>query len=345
MRKPLFHPLWIVLLLIASASARAAEPPAPNDTTEPGADVRALLARMGDAMRGLDYEGTFIYRRGEHVDTLQVFHRGSGERERERLLTLAGKAREVVRDGDDVQCILPDRSEVLVGHQHRRKPFPTTLFDNVDSLFPYYRFERAGEERIAGRDTRVIQISPRDDFRFGHRLWVDTETGLLLRSDVLDERGEIVEQIIFTNVDVDAEVDDGELAPSTDVSGFTEVPDSSGEIDQPLPAWASHLPAGYQLVKRRQRHVGANQIAVRHLLFSDGLSSVSVFIDPAPQRDDLLQGATKHGAANAFGVYHDGEHLTVVGEVPAAAVDFIGKQLTGDETVNAVGPGAETVTQ
>lgn len=339
MRKPAMSPWWAVVLLFAATTAWASEPVAGNSDAEPDADVRVLLARMGDAMRGRDYEGTFIYRRADHVDTLQVFHRGSGGRERERLITLAGKAREIVRDGDDVRCILPDRGKVLVGHQHSRKPFPTALFDNPEALFPLYRFERDGGERIAGRDAEVIQVSPRDAYRFGHRLWVDSEAGLLLRSDVIDEAGEIVEQIIFTNVDVNAQVDDAELAPSTDVSTFAEVPDSAAEVMLTLPAWSGDLPPGYQLIKRRQRHVGADQVAVEHLLFSDGLSSVSVFIDPAPERDDLLQGDTRHGAASAFGAYHDGRHVTVVGEVPVATVEFIGARLTGGETADVAGAG------
>lgn len=310
-------------LFVAVGLAFMAHPARAVDGVAPDDAVRALLARMSRAMHELDYEGTFIYRRAEHVDTLQVFHHGSGVSEQERLVTLAGKPREIVRKGDDVQCILPDQHKILVGHQRRSKPFPSALFDNVEALFPYYRFELAGHERIAGRNTEIVSVLPRDAFRFGHRLWIDTDSGLLLRSDVLNENGEVIEQILFTNVEIAAHIDSAELTPSMDLSDFTRVPDPADDIDQAPPTWAGKLPAGYHLVNHKHRVVGADAVSVEHLLFSDGLSSVSVFIDAAPQRDDLLRGATHHGAANAYGFYHAGEHITVVGEVPMAAIEDI----------------------
>ncbi|MCB1738182.1 MAG: MucB/RseB C-terminal domain-containing protein [Gammaproteobacteria bacterium] len=301
----------------------------------PGEAVRELLHRMAGAMRGLDYRGTFIYRRAEHIDTLQVFHLGSAEDERERLVTLAGTAREIVRSGEDVQCILPDRRKVLVGHQHRRKPFPTALTDNVAALYPLYRFESDGEERIAGRDTQIVAVQPRDAYRYGHRLWIDVESGLLLRSDVLNESGEAVEQVMFTNVALNTRIREQDLTPSVDISGFVTVPDPDDDRDTasnlPLP----QLPPGYQLINRKQRVVGADAVSVEHLIFSDGLSTVSVFIDPAPKRDDLLQGESSHGAANAYGLYQNGTHITVVGEAPEAAIHLIATAFTQTAKVSA----------
>ncbi|MCB1734572.1 MAG: MucB/RseB C-terminal domain-containing protein [Gammaproteobacteria bacterium] len=297
--------------------------------------MRTLLQRMARAMRSLDYRGTFIYRRDEHIDTLQVFHLGSQDEERERLVTLAGQAREIVRNGDDVQCILPDRGKVLVGHQHRLKPFPVALTDNIETLYSLYRFADQSDERIAGRDTRVIAVQPRDGYRYAHRLWIDADSGLLLRSDMLNEAGEPIEQVMFTNVALNAEIAEQDLAPSVDVSDFVMVPDSenlpTAEVRLPVP----QLPPGYQLVSRKQRVVGADAVSVEHLIYSDGLSTISVFFDLAPERDDLLEGESSHGAANAFGLYREGAHITVVGEAPKAAIEYIA---TGFARVAASNP-------
>ena len=161
---------------------------------EEQAEVKALLERMAEAVRVLDYQGTFVYLQNNQLEALEIEHRRGESGTRERLFSLNGSAREVVRDGATVTCILPDLDSVLVDQRVAQGSFPDLLGIGIDELAENYRFEWLGHDRVAGRAAQVVAIVPRDNLRYGYRLYLDRDSGLPLKLDLMDEAGDPVEQ-------------------------------------------------------------------------------------------------------------------------------------------------------
>ncbi len=309
--------LCVVVFSNASVAAEASD------------DPQRSLDRMARAARTLNYDGTFVYRNGATMQSMRIIHRFGADGERERLVALSGAAREVIRDRDRVVCILPDRQLVVVT-KSRPRTFPySKLFESDSGFARFYALSVARGERIAGRHTKLVVVDPYDRFRYGYRLWMDRDTGLLLKSELIDERGEIVEQLVYTRIDLPAEIPDELLEPEIsgagytwyngDQAGLTAVSGAGAEAKW-YPAW---LPDGFEPHDRARDSILASRDAVVHLAFSDGLASVSVFIERLDAASESLDGLDSVGAVNAYGSMVDDIQITVVGEVPAATVERI----------------------
>ena len=307
------HLTFPLLLGLAAPLAQAADP-------------QALLMRMQQAAGSLDYDGTFVFQRGDQLESLRIVHKASAGVMRERLVSLNGAPREIIRTGSEVRCYLPDENAVLI--EHRRadsRNFPALLPDSLSALKKNYRIQAGVVGRVAGRAAQSALITPRDAYRYGYHLWADQATGLLLKADLIDTHGKVIEQYMFTQVSIGKPIPESELAPQHPSKGITvqrsaEAPAASTGL------WvASQLPTGYALKRRMMRKLSARQQPVEHLVYSDGLAVVSVFIEPV---DDAARGAllgrTHMGAVHAFGKVADGHQITVLGEAPAMTVDLIG---------------------
>lgn len=279
------------------------------------------LSRLAHASQSVNFHGEVSHRHGDRVQSLELARRVGPDGYVERILTLSGSPREVVRDGKTITCVLPAGRERLEGRLPRN-PFPTG-WSNPAQLSAHYELLDLGMDRVAGRACRVIGVRPRDEFRYGYRLWIDTESGLLLRSDSMDEHGDVIEQVTFTRVAIPAELDPRRVA--TSLSGTTvrwKVVGKDGDsIDNP--AWAvGALPPGFTPGRVRAReHATAQQV------FTDGLAKVSVFVAPVDEGRKGLAGTSRMGAVSAFGTVIEGHQVTVVGEVPLATVQLIGESL------------------
>ena len=175
-----------------------------------------------------------------------------------------------------------------------------------------------GDDRIAGRQTSVLNLQPLDDYRYGYRYWLDDDTGVLLKCDLLDEKDEIVEQMMYTSFRNHTEVPRSAFnVPELD--GYTK---KEFKKDKGKPAsigWrVTNLPKGFMLTQGTSRSSGQDQSL--HLMYSDGLASVSVFIEPGDNSPHYLDGASTMGALNAYGKRINGVQVTVMGEVPEATV-------------------------
>ena len=300
--------LFVGLLLVLAQSA------AGND------DARQWLERVNEAARQLNYEGTFVYLHQGHLETLRIIHRADEHGETERLYSLTGSRREILRDNDKITSIFGDSRAVLVDRREVANPLAAIVPKDVGGLSAHYRLEMLGDGRIADRSARQIGIVPRDDLRYGYRLWVDEQSGLLLRSDLLDEAGEPVEQVIFTELRTPATIDPDSLRPGITGEGFTWYQPKPGDAPDTLPEerWAfDGLPPGFGLVLREVRTLPGSHGPVEHLVFSDGMASVSVYVESA-NKDELFTGTSRMGAVNAYGRVLGDYQVTVVGEVPAA---------------------------
>lgn len=290
-------------------------------------EARALLEKMAQATRTLNYDGTFVYMHEGHLMTLRILHGADVKGERERLISLSGTAREVMRDEHANVCILSDNRNV-VGNVHARRPFSGALTADVERLARYYDFTLAGEDRIANRPANMVAVTPKDSYRYGYRLGVDSATGLLLRSDLVNERGKPVEQVLFTSLGVSD-------SPSAALQEPCEAEHSAWHGMNPetathLPVDAgwrvADLPEGFTLVEHEKHIMPGRPMPVEHIIFSDGLALVSVFIEKLEDTDKFL-GFSSRGAVNAYGTMVENHQITVVGEVPRATVQLIGESV------------------
>ncbi|MFU8876599.1 MAG: sigma-E factor regulatory protein RseB domain-containing protein, partial [Wenzhouxiangellaceae bacterium] len=169
------------------------------------------LERMDDALATISYRGTLVSISNNRVDTLRVIHRVDQHGVRERIHALDGIPREVLRDGDSVRCLIDGQSSVVVDN-----PFPRRLLARIPPREMFgenavYRLHEVGAGRVAGRDARIIEIAPLDDYRYGRRLWLDQATGLPLRSQIYDHQGNAVEKLSFVEIEMNVEIGDYEL--------------------------------------------------------------------------------------------------------------------------------------
>ncbi|MDH3713658.1 MAG: MucB/RseB C-terminal domain-containing protein [Gammaproteobacteria bacterium] len=286
-------------------------------------DARQWLDRMSTAMQSLNYQGTFVYLHGGEIETMRIVHSRDESGERERLLSLNGEAREVIRDDNSVTCIWPGTRAVTVSKARPRTPFPATI-PGPERLEAHYRIVTQGEARIAGMLARVIAIQPRDEFRYGYRIWLDRETDLLLRSDLLDDAGLPVEQVMFTELQVLDHIPAERFEPILTGTGYTWTTEDENSAMIPDPMWkVQSLPPGYSMTKRDKKPMMPDDNGVEHMVYTDGLATVSVFIEPLGDGQERLEGASRMGAVNVFGAVDRDYQITVVGEVPAATVQYI----------------------
>lgn len=286
-----------------------------------GENPDAWLKQMETALKTVNYHGTFVYIHDDQAETMRVYHRVGPDGTRERLISLNGSAREVLRDDDEVRCILPDDKAVFVEKRHDRGTVARGIPLNAASNTEHYEFQLLGTGRIAGRDARLVAINPRDELRYGYRLWLDQETGLPLRSELVDDEGQPIEKMMFTEITVGGEIADEMLessVPGEDFKWHVRAADKETVLQNNSPVRFEKLPAGYEIVRTEVR--GEAELPSYHLVLSDGLASVSVFAEPLQDGKPSLAGLSRLGAVNAFGVRLPKHHVTVVGEVPEATV-------------------------
>ena len=289
-------------------------------------DALAWLQRIHAATQKLSYTGTFVYRSGDQAETLRIVHVAGRNGALERLETLEGQAREIVRSGDEVKCYLPGSMTVKVDRQTDRMVFPALLPANLQDISEHYEVSKGAIERIAGYDCQAIVLQPKDKLRYGHRLWADASTGMLLKSQTLDERNEVVEQFAFTQISIGGKIDHGQLKSKFLAKSRAWRVENSGAVATSLAAsgWSINLELpGFKKVTEMKRTQGGSS-EVGHVVYSDGLAAVSVFIEPMASKTSLPQfGLSRQGAINIYS-RQIAEHLvTVVVEAPAESVKKI----------------------
>lgn len=300
--------------------------------------VEDWLLRMDHAVASLSYRGTLVSTSAGRIDTLRVLHRVDDNGVRERIYALDGPKREVLRDRDRVRCLIAGQDSLVVDN-----PFPTRLFppiplEEILGDDTPYAVSLAGRDRVAARPARIVEIRPRDRFRYGRRLWLDEDTAMLLRSVVFDARGKVVEKLSFVEIEVGASIRDDELDgeldnPSRVARYQIGDPAGDGVAASAAPAWLpEELPRGFRLAS--VGHGKTTGQRYEHLLFSDGLSSFSIYVEPAA-RASIAEQVESRGAMHIYTGSLDGRMVTVVGEVPAPTVRMVGRHLRRLESSSA----------
>jgi sigma-E factor negative regulatory protein RseB len=279
------------------------------------------LSRMEQALRELNYEGRFVYVHGHAIETMHLVHTVDGGRERERLSSLNDAAREVLRDDEGMTCVMPDTGTVSVGPRHPGRAAGLRALD-LANLSVAYTARVDGEGRVAGRPAVLLSLEPKDRLRYGYRLALDSETALPLKTTLLDESGAPFVQTMFVDLRVGDEVQTVADAQSPAAPGAGPTgPAGRVEVDTALPWEFADVPPGFRLTTALRRTLPGTGREMRHVVFSDGVASVSVYIT-APGSNDL-QGEAAVGPVNAFGVRTADHQATALGEVPVATLQTL----------------------
>jgi len=294
-------------------------------------DATQWIARAAQAARQLNYAGTIVYQRGNRVETSRIVHLNQGGKEYEKLISLDGPAREVVRSQGEVRFYYPDAKLVRVEPRTFRNAFPSLSPEQQKSLKEYYDFKLVTGERVGGIAAEVVAFEPKDGMRYGHRFWSDASTGLLLKARIVNERGDVVEQFSFTDIQVNAKVDRAMVEPSWPAlpPDWTVKELSAGDVSPHETGWTvTRVPPGFTKIMEGFRKLRGRQNPVAHLVFSDGLVAISVFVEPMTAGAQMPGGMQPtQGGLNIYTIRQDDSLVTVMGEVPGATVRQIGNSV------------------
>jgi len=285
------------------------------------------LSKMNEAVHGLNYTGTYVYINDGHIDTMQIVHSVDDKGERERLLSLNGEAREILRDSEKVTCILPADKSVIVGHLKAGTGLPALLPENILELRSVYDIELIGRDRIAGYPAVILAVEPRDKMRYGYRIWLEEDSGMVLRSDIMDSQANVIEQMMFTEISLQSPVSAAMLEPTVEHDQFRVVTDHMASHEEMQPGqnkWSfSRIPKGFRVTSQSLKSMPMKKHLVQHFVLSDGIASVSVYIEKTMPDDQVLEGETSMGSMNAYGRKVNDHRVTVMGEAPRATVKQI----------------------
>jgi sigma-E factor negative regulatory protein RseB len=331
--------LWLagLLVLVSGSPAHAGDPE----------DPRYWIQRMNHALANRNYDGVFIHQYGEHREMLRIIHRIKDGRRSERLVSIDGQGREFVRDGNQTTYYFPDRHLAVI---FERRPPNVGFIGGLPSLDgdvpANYEVRTVDRGRLHSFLVRQIWVTPRDAFRYGYKLWIDETSAMPVKTQLVDASGNVLEQIIFASLTTPPLIDDELLKPSVNTTGFKWMKRSPSDVRPPDPlAWSTQtLPPGFHRAVEGVGSLPGLPRPASHLMFTDGVAIVSVFIenperaqDGANARTAGPMGPAQLGAASAFTVMIDGHRVTAVGEVPPATVRAIAESLRPSDAAPLAG--------
>ncbi|WP_324876482.1 MucB/RseB C-terminal domain-containing protein [Methylocaldum sp.] len=286
-------------------------------------DAIRWLMDMRQGVIHLNYRGVVAYLKDKHVESFQLFHAFAEGIEQERLVSMNSPLREVVRNAEKVACYFPDTKTVFVENKPSRRSVLLELPEDLAQLSRHYDFKLLAQEYVAQRLSQIISIEPRDDFRYARRIWVDVESKLPLKFELVGENDQVVEQMMFTSLSIEESIPRSELNASTKVDTFTWQINQRKALPLDSLKWVlENVPDGFQMISYTRLLRAPTEHPVEHILLSDGFSSVSIYIDELG--GDVVKGHQKKvGAINAHSRKIDRYLVTVMGEVPARTVQAI----------------------
>jgi sigma-E factor negative regulatory protein RseB len=314
---------WMLALLLASSAPLvfAESIPAPAAVPATARDPWTILDKAAHAARELSYKGVFTYQSGMSSRSVEITHMNTGRDEYSRIVMLDGSPREVLSQGADVVIFSPKNEKVLIEKRRGQNMFPALFPNNLDSIKVSYQARLGGVERVGGRDGQIVYLDARDHFRYSYKFWVDREYGLLLKSMTGNEHNQMMEQITFNQLNLFGTQNMDWFQPSVDSKKAYVMEDGAPVTSSPPGNWTlAQLPTGFRKIDQLQRKVHGKKTPVNQIIFSDGLASVSLFIEPLIKGSRPKTGHTVMGATNFYANVTDGYQIMVVGEVPEETV-------------------------
>ena len=316
--------LLLAMLALAGANSYAAE------------DAWFVLQKSAHAARELNYQGVFVYQNGKQTRSVQITHMNNAGQELTRNVVLdnsatSGKAnqpREVYSQGKDIVIFRPQNQKMIIEKRRGQNLFPAMLPTDLSAIKTSYTARLGALEYVAGREAQVVELVPNDAFRYSYKIWADTEYGLLLKMTLIDSKNQTLEQIEFNQLSMLNSHDENWFKPSIDVKKSYVMQDATA-VNQITNDWiVTELPVGYTKVDHRALVVPGKTAPVDQVIFSDGIASVSLFIEPLIKGMQPKKGHMLIGSTNICASVINGYQVTVVGEVPAATVMQIAKAVS-----------------
>ena len=321
--------LALLLCIFLPLQVLAQEEPSNFTSTDsyPADSAQAWLAKMSDAVKSLNYTISFVFLKPGMDSQPYLWRHGVNEDglEMEQLNLLNGPGREIVRIGNKVSYFEPNVPPYSLQSSIINGPLPSEFFQRPDKLMLGYEFIMVGRSRIAGRAAQQIRIISKDKSRFGLNVWLDQETGLLLKMNMFGQESQLLEQIQVTGLQVTKEPDPffAKIEPGMlpEVVSFrpTEPLNSAWEI--------GYIPKGMTIVKRDQRRLSSSGEIVEYIMLSDGLVDVSVYLQDKQSNkpQDNLVGTVQ--SDTLLTIEHGELNITIIGKLPAATANAIAKSV------------------
>ena len=287
-----------------------------------------LLDGINAAARHLDYQGSFVFQRNATVQSSRIVHFVDGHDQYQKVDSLDGAARSVVQHNDDVFTFLQKSRTVILDQRKSQDNFPALLSGGSAHVLDVYRASIIGADRVAGIDCRIVALTPNDDLRFAYRLSVDPASGLLIRAQTLDSDGNVLEQVAFSQVQIGLIAADSRKAIRDSLhqwTGWKLVRAPVEAVSMEAAGWtlstlSSDVPGFRKVLELRRpmaaREPGAAPVPVDQAVFSDGVTAVSLFIEPI-DKSDRKPGEGRSGATHLLAEPHGDFWVTLIGEVPA----------------------------
>ncbi len=297
---------------------------------DPATDHRTAadwLNRIHQAAQQQNYEGAFVYQRGSFVQSSRIAHYATrNDGEYEQLESLDGKPRKMLRHNDDLYTFVPERHLCVIEKRQNKDSFPALLSAPADQVLSVYEPKLLGTDRVAGIDSQVIELDPKDAYRYAYKLWADTKTGLLLRAQTLDPAGQVLEQLSFSQIRIGVPVDKAAIVNGIrNTAGWTVVHPPIEPVDMEAQGW--QMPPtvpGFRKIRELRRPMAARDagdptIPVDQAVFSDGLAAISIFVEPV-EKNTRKEGSGSSGATHVLVKRHGDFWITLLGEVPQATL-------------------------
>jgi len=320
MKLPIFclSALGAVLLIAVSLPSQA------------GDDPQAWLDRMSSAMRQMSYQGTFLYIADERMETMRITHVVDEAGSRERLVSVSGPHREVIRDQSGLKWISGDEESVMADPLVNWPMFLEQSVRGLPGDSTHYQFKLGDQKRIAERTAQRVDIISADDFRYSYSLWLESGSGLLLQWQLTDQKGEILAKLVFTELSMGSEVDLSELKNSSGKMQqvHSGLPVGAAKSVSESSQWrAQWLPPGFRMTANRAPGQSPES-SFQHQVYSDGIASVSLYVEPLESSSGAGLGLHELGTSHIFSRKLDEVMVTVVGDVPAITVEKIAQSVS-----------------
>lgn len=308
-------------LLILPATLYAAASPDPWD----------MLEKAGEAAHQLSYKGVFVYQSGSQMNSMHITHINHGQNgEFARVIVLDGAPREILQQGNEAVIYQPKSEKIMIEKRHIQSGFPAVLPKMTEDIKANYQAQLGGEERIGGRAANVISLTPRDSYRYASKLWIDRDSGLLLKLALFNEKNELIEQVGFNQLFLIDASDMQWFRPSADSTKTYEVqPEEKVTPVVEAGGWViGQLPRGFRKTEQVLRQIPGKSSPVMQLVFFDGMASVSLFIEALDRKNPPKLCAMSQGATNLYATVTSDHQIVVMGEVPAVTVMQIARSVS-----------------
>lgn len=321
------HKVWqivcTVLLALGFVYTSAAYA---QDLKAPSPTLAELVEQVQTAARELDYSGVLSYNNETGSESMSLVHVVDGKGERERLAVLDGVEREFIRNNDVIQCLIPDQELVII-EKSREGRFPALLVGDTAHLDQFYRFTKGESQRVAGRECQQYSLLPVDEWRYGYELCIDRESHLLLKLQTLDLNAtpKVVNQVAFASVNIGEGVEVNALDTSWQYNDWKIIAAQMEPTDLAAQGWRIPYPDGFVPVNEVSRFIRSER-QVAQLVLSDGLASISVFIEPVDKLSQRLEAdsGSKNGSTHLYRKRIGEYWLTATGEIPLKTLHYLG---------------------